>query len=471
MPFLRISTPGGVVTPDELQRLAALSRQWALGKIEVGFRQDLLLHCTDTQLPALRQQLGRQGFATEAAAPAHPNIVSSVVAQNIFPQLSWLRSGDYLDILDSFDFQPRLKVNFIDPTQELIRPLTGELNFIASALPSFWYLAINFPDWDSTHVWPKLLDGEQAALWVKHIEARYFEHKANSGALPSFNALYEAVTARFPGRTRPIQKELKLNPKPYPHHEGIYRYNDRYWIGLYQRENEFEAFFLEALCRLCIDTKIGRLYPTPFKTFLIRDIPKETIYQWEKLLGLWGIHSHYSSLELNWQLPDADAAALRLKTELVDAFERTRIRTSSLSFSIGQRNAETTSTIVIEPLSADYERFRIVHSPDFYIGNTEWETFAGDVARKNLPEVLRRLTLTYYEQLSTAKKDGITRTTSGGKPASDRKVMQCQHCQTVAETEAPLPASYVCSVCDAPASDFTEVVLDKRFVEGLMGVK
>jgi hypothetical protein len=463
MPFLRISTPGGVVTPDELKRLASLSRQWALGKMEVGFRQDLLLPCTDTQIRALRQQLEKQGFQVEDALPSHPNIVSSVVAQTIFPQLSWLRSGDYLDILDTFDFQPRFKVNLIDPTQELIRPLTGELNFIASSTPSFWYLAVNLPQLGSTHVWPKLLDGEQIALWVKHIEDYWFERlaffKDIPHSTPTFDELYEAVTAKFLGRTRPIQKELKLTPKPYPHHEGIYRYEDRYWIGLYQRDNEFEASFLEALCQLCIDTKIGRLYPTPFKTFIIRDIPKESIYQWEKLLGRWGIHSHYSSLELNWQLPDADAAALRLKTELVDAFERTRIRTSSLSFSIGQRNAETTSTIVIEPLSADYERFRIVHSPDFYIGNTEWETFAGDVARKNLSEVLRRLTLKYYEQLSTAKKAGITRKTSGIKPVLAKKVMQCKHCLTVAEATAPLPALYTCSVCDAPANDFVEVIL------------
>ena len=122
----------------------------------------------------------------------------------------------------------------------------------------------------------------------------FFKDVTNS--TPTFDELYEAVTAKFAGRTRLIQKELKLTPKPYPHHEGIYRYEDRYWIGLYQRDNEFEASFLEALCQLCIDTKIGRLYPNPFKTFIIRDIPKETIYRWEKLLGMWEIHSHYSSL-------------------------------------------------------------------------------------------------------------------------------------------------------------------------------
>ncbi|RDB06148.1 hypothetical protein [Runella aurantiaca] len=453
MAYLRILTPGGVVTPDELQQLAALSRQWALSKMEVGFRQDLLIPCTDSQLSALRLQLGLQGFQVEEAVPTHPNIVSSVVAQNIFPKLSWLRSGDYLDILDSFDFLPTLKLNLIDPTQELIRPLTGELNFVASPTPSFWYLAVNLPALGTLQVWPELVDGEQIPDWVRAIE--------NALNVPepidSFDALFQTVTARFSGRTRRIQKELKLTPKPYPHHEGIYRYDERYWIGLYQRDNEFEASFLDALCQLCKDTKIGRLYPTPFKTFIVRDIPKETIYQWEKLLGLWGIHTHYSSLELNWQLPDADAAALRLKTELVDAFERTRIRTSSLSFSIGQRNADTTSTIVIEPLSADYQRFRIVHSPDFFIGNTEWETFAADVARKNLPEVLRRLTQKYYEQLSTEKKAGIMRTTATLKPVITEKVMRCKHCLTVADVASPLPALYVCSTCNAPASDFMEV--------------
>ena len=457
MPYLRIATQGGVITPDELQRLALITKKWALGKIEVGFRQDLLIPCTDSQRSLLRSQLMSEGFGVEEAEAVHPNIVSSLVAQNIFPQLSWLRSGDYLDILDEFTFKPRLKINLIDPTQELIRPLTGELNFIASPTPSFWYLVVNLSELGGIHVWPKLVDGEQIADWVQHIEKIWLE---NPSPNRSFEELYETVSKTFTGRTRPIQKELKLTPKPYPHHEGIYRYDDRYWMGLYQRENEFDTAFLEALCQLCIDTKIGRLYPTPFKTFIVRDIPKETIYQWEKLLGIWGIHTHYSSLELNWQLPDADASALRLKTELVEAFERLRIRTSSLSFGIGYRNAETTSTIVIEPLSTDYQRFRVVHSPDFYIGNTEWEVFAGDVARKNLPEILRRLTLKYYEQLSTDKKASITRKTSGLKPAPTQRVMQCTHCQTVAELSSPLPSSYLCSLCDAPVADFVEVELE-----------
>lgn len=457
MPYLRIATQGGVITPDELQRLAILAKKWALGKIEVGFRQDLLIPCTDSQRSLLRSQLMSEGFGIEEAAAVHPNIVSSLVAQNIFPQLSWLRSGDYLDILDEFTFKPRLKINLIDPTQELIRPLTGELNFIASPTPSFWYLVVNLSELGGIHVWPKLVDGEQIADWVQHIEKIWLE---NPPPNRSFEELYGTVSKTFMGRTRPIQKELKLTPKPYPHHEGIYRYDDRYWMGLYQRENEFDTAFLEALCQLCIDTKIGRLYPTPFKTFIVRDIPKEAIYQWEKLLGIWGIHTHYSSLELNWQLPDADASALRLKTELVEAFERLRIRTSSLSFGIGYRNAETTSTIVIEPLSTDYQRFRVVHSPDFYIGNTEWEVFAGDVARKNLPEILRRLTLKYYEQLSTDKKTSITRKTSGLKPAPTQRVMQCTHCQTVANLPLPLLSSYVCPLCDAPVADFVEVELE-----------
>lgn len=457
MPYLRIATQGGVITPDELQRLAILAKKWALGKIEVGFRQDLLIPCTDSQRSLLRSQLMSEGFGIEEAAAVHPNIVSSLVAQNIFPQLSWLRSGDYLDILDEFTFKPHLKINLIDPTQELIRPLTGELNFIASPTPSFWYLVVNLSELGGIHVWPKLVDGEQIADWAQHIEKIWLE---NPPPNRSFEELYGTVSKTFMGRTRPIQKELKLTPKPYPHHEGIYRYDDRYWMGLYQRENDFDTAFLEALCQLCIDTKIGRLYPTPFKTFIVRDIPKEAIYQWEKLLGIWGIHTHYSSLELNWQLPDADASALRLKTELVEAFERLRIRTSSLSFGIGYRNAETTSTIVIEPLSTDYQRFRVVHSPDFYIGNTEWEVFAGDVARKNLPEILRRLTLKYYEQLSTDKKTSITRKTSGLKPAPTQRVMQCTHCQTVADLPLPLLSSYVCPLCDAPVADFVEVELE-----------
>jgi len=453
MDFLRIHAAGGYISPDKLQQLAVLSKKYALGKIEVGLRQDLMVSSTSKQLSDLRNQLGSNGFTVEEANATHPNVVSSMVARNIFPKTSWLRSGDYLDMLNSFTFAPRLKVNIIDPVQELIRPFTGQLNFIAASdTPQFWYLALNFSVFEEIKIWPHLVDGEEIVDWTKAIEAIWF-----ASQIDNFETFISVVSKQFKGRTRPIQKELKLTPKPYPHHEGIYRYEDRYWIGLYQRDNYFEAEFLEALCQLCVDSKIGRIYPTPFKTLIIKSVPKENIYEWEKLLGKFGIHSHYSSLELNWQLPDADAEALSLKKELVAAFERMKIRTSSLSFSIGQRTDETTSTIVIEPLRADYERFSVVHSPDFYIGNTTWETFAGDVSRQNLPEILRRLTLKYYGQLTTNKKNSLSRTKLNIPKSITQKVWQCKHCLTVC---APVVASELpqaCPTCEAPPEDLTEI--------------
>jgi Nitrite/Sulfite reductase ferredoxin-like half domain len=452
--MLRIQTPGGIITPDELLRLSRIAKKAALGQIEVGFRQDLLVSCHDVQREKLQQMLIDEGFWVEDTTPEHPNIVSSVVAQNIFDKTTWLRSGDYLDVLDSFDFRPRLKVNLIDPAQELIRPLTGELNFIAAAsTPQFWYLVVNLPELGPHYVWDSLLDGEEIAQWVAEIE----RHWLSDNRPATFDALYRCTTKGFLGRTRPVQKELKLTPKPYPHHEGIYRYDDRYWVGLYMRDNLFSADFLEALCELCTETKIGRIYPTPFKTFIIRDIPKETIYQWDRLLGLFGIHSHYSSLELNWQLPDADPQALALKIELTEAFERINIRTSSLSFSIGLRTAETTSTVVVEPLSADYQIFKILHSPDFFIGNTEWAVFGESVERAHLPAQLQQLTRVYYHQLSTQKRTGLARATSGLAPQSSQ-VWQCRHCLTVAE-KSVLTVDDACPTCDAPAEDFVEVAM------------
>ncbi|TAF97355.1 MAG: hypothetical protein EAZ32_12605 [Cytophagia bacterium] len=449
--FVRVLVAGGVITPDELQRLAVVAQQHAQGSIEVGFRQDLLLACATDQAAALHTALGEEGFWVEAPQPIHPNIVSSVVAQNIFDKTSWLRSGDYLDILDSFDFKPRLKVNLIDPAQELIRPLTGELNFIAAAhTPQFWYLVVKFPEWDKSYVWNKLIDGEEIAQWVHQIERHWFEKQPLT-----FDELCGLVNEGFGGRTRPLTTELKLTPKPYPHHEGIYRYDDRYWAGLYVREGVFKADFLQELCALCIKTKIGRLYPTPFKTFIVRDIPKETIYQWDRLLGLFGVHTHYSSLELNWQIPDADAAAIALKVELTEAFERIKIRTSSLSFSIGTRSPDTTSTIVIEPLDAHYQAFRVVYSPNFFIGNSEWHTFAEQVNRADLPETLRQLTLVYYQQLSTEKRGGLTQKSESIKPVV-QQVWQCRHCLTIAE-HTTLPLDYQCSMCDALAIDFGQI--------------
>ena len=114
MNFLRIQAAGGYISPDKLQQLAVLSKKYALGKIEIGFRQDLLVNSTSKQLSELRNQLGINGFQVEEANATHPNVVSSMVARNIFPKTSWLRSGDYLDILNIGEAIARLEKPFLD---------------------------------------------------------------------------------------------------------------------------------------------------------------------------------------------------------------------------------------------------------------------------------------------------------------------------------------------------------------------
>jgi hypothetical protein len=91
------------------------------------------------------QALAQAGIPCEVDADRHPNITSSYVVEDVFHNTTWLREGVYKDILDLFDYQPQLKINLIDRNQTFIPFFTGNLNFITSDTPNYWYLHLRFP--------------------------------------------------------------------------------------------------------------------------------------------------------------------------------------------------------------------------------------------------------------------------------------------------------------------------------------
>ncbi len=54
--------------------------------------------------------------------------------------------------------------------------------------------------------------------------------------------------------TKPAAVSLAFPPFNLPYYEGFNRYNDKYWLGIYRRDELFRVKFLKEVCLLCLYT-------------------------------------------------------------------------------------------------------------------------------------------------------------------------------------------------------------------------
>src|SRR5688500_9469249 len=114
---LRIFTNGGIVTPEELRKIIQIARMCECEAIMPGSRQELYLKVEKSLLITAEVELNKHGINYTQVENKSENIVSSFAALQILPTTAWLLEDTYLDILDSFTHQPKLKINIVDPLQ------------------------------------------------------------------------------------------------------------------------------------------------------------------------------------------------------------------------------------------------------------------------------------------------------------------------------------------------------------------
>ena len=247
--------------------------------------------------------------------------------------------------------------------------------------------------------------------------------------------LFSLVSEALDTNNRTIDKPLNIPFYPFPYYEGMNRLGiDQYWLGLYWRNNLYDLEFLKEMCDLCFECKIGKICITPWKSFIVKGIPKDRKLDWEKFLGKKGINIRHSLLELNWHLPVAVEWALNLKTFLVRTLDQFDISTYGLTFGI-------------------------VH--------------AQDVDKLELPTILIELSRKYFDELGNSVQEETT--TMAIKEKVQQEVHQCQDCLTVYNSEygdlvqgiekgvlfQDLPENYCCSLCDSPKANYIELKGEK----------
>jgi rubredoxin len=473
MDLTRLIVKGGVLSPGELREIVNMALDQGQKAISFGSRQDIIF--SKGFVPVDKQKTGKHHFVYPDEKSGN-NIVSSYVSTDIFRNTPWLTGNKFLYVLEQFKEQPKLKVNITDPKQQLVPLFTGHINFIASDHEDYWYLYIRLPKWGKIERYPVLIYSWDIATVYYEIE------KLINDESFSIDIIFQLVSDALDTNNRTIDKSLNIPFYPFPYYEGMNKLGiDQYWLGLYWRNNCYDLDFLTAMCDLCFDCKIGKISITPWKSFIIKGIPKERKLDWEKFLGKKGINVRHSLLELNWHLPVFAEWALNLKTFLVRTLDQFDISTYGLTFGLSDynRDGHYFTSIVVEKNESPKElasikirdTFNILFAKNFDPNTREYIVHAQDVDKLELPNILIELSKNYFEQLgNTILEISDVNTIKEKKTVL---VHQCQECLTIYNPEygdieqniekgvvfEDLPFDYRCSLCETPKSSFK--VLDK----------
>jgi rubredoxin len=275
----------------------------------------------------------------------------------------------------------------------------------------------------------------------------------------------------------PITKDLILPKFSLPYYEGFNRYGDKTWLGIYRRNETFSIDFLEELCNLCLQTKIGQICTTPWKSLIIKGIENKDRKAWDLLLGKYGINVRHAANELNWQVEDNTVDGLNLKKTIIREFDEYDVRTFGLCFAVQMSpKSEVFGSVIVKKrnsIGSLLPVYDIYHTVDYNPNTREQILFERGVNKVHVAEILQRLCKKYYANITkeiviAPKPERQTEE----KPAYF--VHQCPSCFSIYDDRYgdlsqniesgvkfnDLPKDYVCCTCEEHKSSFLEINSD-----------
>ena len=500
--IVKINLPGGIVAAGDLYAIADAAHQARVEDMQFGARQQLFCKVADRYGEPFLHELDAAGVFYETGKERYPNIISSYVSEGVFGRSQWVSEGLYKDILEGFDFRPRLKINLVEDGQSFVPFFTGHLNFITSSLNNHWNLTVRLPGTNRLYAWKTLIYSPDIPRISRLLEETLLGEAPAAPAAPGNptssaapiipstptalqsptatsnpntwgSQLYETVTTAGGFARGPEAPSLRLPTAGVPYYEGFNRGDAKYWLGIYQREELFSPDFLKEVCLLALHTKIGQLYTTPWKSLLIKGIEEQELGRWEYILGKYRINVRHASNELNWQTEDLCPEGLRLKRYLIRQLDLDDVRTQGLTFAIKtEQGSGLAGSIVIRKEEAkkpgqirSLDRYSIWHTPDFEPYAMETVLYRQDLEKENLYPYLVSLCKEFYERQS--ERHPALPEPSSSRPTTETDSYHCIHCLTVYNKDygdpaqgiepgtlfEALPGHWTCPVCEAPKSD------------------
>ncbi|MVM29807.1 rubredoxin [Spirosoma sp. HMF4905] len=476
---LKVNLPAGIVSPGTLQTLLKLAYEAKVRTVRFGARQQLLMTVHYEDMRFLEKDLKQHEIAYELNSEQYPNIISSYCGEDVFRTGAWLRESEYHTVLDQFDYQPRLKVNLSDSNQSFTPFFTGNLNFIASSDPHFWYLYVRPKQTNTLFRWPELIYTNDIGRLAKAVE----EAMLGVG-LQDEESLYRAITGSQSFITQPAVEEVELPEFSLPYYEGFNRYGQRSWLGLYRRDEQFSIAFLLDICALCLKTRIGELCVTPWKSLIIKGISEKDRAAWSYVLGKHNINVRHAANELAWQTEDHTDEGTELKNYVLRYFAKNDTRTFGLCFGIQTRpKSEVFGSVLVRkrPLLrlgqlALFSVYDIYFTENFNPNSRTYRLFEKGLFKLHLPNQLNRLCRKFNARRQEEDSETVRIDTEKTESAPNKatSIYQCPHCFTVYDEQYgdtrsnipagtrfdQLPADYQCSTCDAPKAELRELPVE-----------
>jgi len=479
-----VNFPGGIISPGHLNNILVAASKAKITFVRFGLRQQLLVDVASYNLSTFTNELSKINVEYEVDENKFPNIISSYPAEEIFIRNTWLTGGIYKDILDEIDFKPRVKVNICDSNQSFTPMLTGNINWIASSQAEhYWHLIIRFPKTNVTYEWKQLCYTNHIAKLTKTLEklitadpAQFIDNPNANGA-DLFALLNEEDFV-----LKSADKPVELSSFNLPYYEGLNRYNNKYWLGIYRRDELFKVSFLKRLCQLCLTTRLGQLCCTSWKTIIVKGIDEKDKKLWNDLLEEFEINMRHAANELNFQVEDNCMEGLELKNFLIRNLSINDTRTFGICFGIKTRKkSEVFSSILIRKrhliniwILKLFPVYDILCAKDFNPNERTGKIFSSSNPKAILPEQIRRAIYSFYKyRLNTLE---INKKYNDFKTAEVTKdvgvfLEQCNNCLTVyneligePENDIPagtrfedLPNDYCCQICEGEKANFSRI--------------
>lgn len=472
--LIKINLPGGFISAGDLYEVLLIAESAGANNIRFGNRQQLYFTISAERLEDMELDMLKSEISYEVDEDHHPNIISSYVADAIFNHFDgWLREGVYKDIFDGFDHQPKLKVNLIDSNQTFVPFFSGHINFISSNTNNYWFIYVRFPKTDQLYCLPTLVYSEDIPVLAKAIEEiilqkkDLFYNRADVDTERFFKMLQKNISITF----KPVTEALKLPDFYLPYYEGFNKYSNKYWLGVYRRNELFSIDFLKDVSLLCLKNRIGQIYTTPWKSLIVKGIEQTDRPQWGLILSKYHLNIRHAANELNWQVEDVCPEGLALKLELVGQFEEEDLRTYRLCFAIKtQPKTGLQASILIKKKSG--ELYTVLHTPDFNPNSKDEIIYADNVKQFDLGAQLIALCNNFHS-IQSETVEAVRLPDEISVQDSKALVYECTCCLSRYDVKYgdPLNAvkpgtafeeltDYNCPVCDAPKNQFTHVFVN-----------
>lgn len=441
---IKINFRGGIISPGDLYNILVAATKAQVINVSFGLRQQLLIPATHGNVDLLTGELNKLGIHYEINDDVYPGIISSYPAEEVFITHTWLSEGVYKDIFDGIDYTPRLKINISDSNQSFTPMLTGNINWVASAAAQhFWHLFIRFPKTNAIYEWSEMVYTNDLPRLSREIERLIDEDKnafyGNEDA--NGDQLFKQIQ---PEKyiTKPAENPVELPAFNLPYYEGLNRYSDKYWLGVYRRDELLSVEFLKEVCLLCLETKIGQLCSTPWKSIIVKSIEEKHKPKWSNLLEKYQLNMRHAANELNFQVEDNCREGLNLKNYLVKKLNDKDIRTFGICIGIKTRKkSEVFSSILIKRKPVlSFLGIELMHvydilcAHDFNPNKRTGFVFSRNNPRFVLVEQLRRSLVAFHNNRTDKKineKRLSVQRVEKEKNKEKEYVYQCKHCFTI----------------------------------------